>query len=261
MADELDTGIAPADDGVDDLGVPPASQDDPPATDADDGKPKDGVQDRINELTRKRHDAERDAAYWRGQAESKPAAPPAEPLVKAKKADDLNPEDFDDNASYMKAYSKSMREEIRLENAEDARKQSIREAGIKLEAMKVEGRKVYEDFDETALANRLPVTQTMLDTPDEGNVHKVLYYLGKNPAEASRISTLPATQQIKEIGLIEAKLAAAKPVKKTETKAPEPPVTVGGGGKTSAAKSEADMKRPELHKKWEAERRAAAGVK
>ena len=54
----------------------------------------------------------------------------------------------------------------------------------------------------------------------------VAYYLGANPKEADRISRLQPILQAKEIGKLEAKLAANPPVKKTSS-APEPfaPVT------------------------------------
>jgi hypothetical protein len=81
--------------------------------------------------------------------------------------------------------------------------------------------------------------------------------LGKNPTEATRIAALSPVQQIKEIGKIESKLATTTP-KITNT--PNPPSTVGGGGGSPPTKKEEEMNRTELHNKWEAERRAEAGV-
>jgi hypothetical protein len=54
----------------------------------------------------------------------------------------------------------------------------------------------------------------------------VAYHLGQNPKEAERISALPPFLQAKEIGRIEAKLAAEPPSKKTSSApAPIKPVT------------------------------------
>jgi hypothetical protein len=57
------------------------------------------------------------------------------------------------------------------------------------------------------------------------------YHLGANPKEAERISRLPPLLQAKEIGRIEAKLAADPPTKKTSS-APSPisPVTARSTG-------------------------------
>ena len=54
----------------------------------------------------------------------------------------------------------------------------------------------------------------------------VIYYLGSNPKEASRIARLAPLLQAREIGKIEARLASNPPAKKT-TAAPAPiaPVT------------------------------------
>jgi hypothetical protein len=54
----------------------------------------------------------------------------------------------------------------------------------------------------------------------------IIYWLGTNPKESARIANLSPFMQAKEIGRIEAKLAADPPVKKTSTApAPIAPVT------------------------------------
>ena len=50
---------------------------------------------------------------------------------------------------------------------------------------------------------------------------ELAYYLGSNPKDAERISRMTPLGQAKEIGKIEAKLAAEPPVKRT-TSAPAP---------------------------------------
>jgi hypothetical protein len=247
---EEGTGIAPAEGAV--VEDPPASGD---GTEAPKG---DAVQDRINEITRKRREAEREAAYWRGKAEGAPA-PKVEPEQKLVKAEDLEPDDYDSNADYLKAFSVATRAETRAEiNAESSKKQ-VAESHAKTSASYTEGRNEHEDFDSVALNPSVPISQPMFDAAVGPNLHKVLYFLGKNVPEAARISALPPTQQIKEVGLLEAKLTSGVPAK-VETNAPDPPKTVGGGGGSPIPKDEAKMNRAELHTKWEAERRKKAGV-
>ena len=85
----------------------------------------------------------------------------------------------------------------------------------------------YDDFDQVAYNPNLPITEVMAETIRASDVGPELaYHLGSNPKEAERIAKLSPFLQAKEIGRIEAKLAADPPVKKT-TSAPEPirPVT------------------------------------
>jgi hypothetical protein len=63
---------------------------------------------------------------------------------------------------------------------------------------------------------------------------ELAYYLGSNPKDAERISRMTPLGQAKEIGKIEAKLAAEPPVRRT-TSAPAPisPVTARSAGSPS----------------------------
>ena len=63
---------------------------------------------------------------------------------------------------------------------------------------------------------------------------ELAYYLGSNPKDAERISRMTPLGQAKEIGKIEAKLAAEPPVKRT-TSAPQPisPVTARSVGSST----------------------------
>jgi hypothetical protein len=88
----------------------------------------------------------------------------------------------------------------------------------------------YDDFEQVAYNQSLPITTVMAQTIQASDVGPdVAYYLGSNPREAERISRLSPYLQAKEIGKIEAKLADNPPVKKT-TSAPPPlkPVTARG---------------------------------
>jgi len=254
MSGEHIPGTTPAP-GENNSEASPASQVTEPAN-----TDKGGVQERINILTKKRRQAEREAAYWRGKAEATPPAEPAAPATPATpKAEDLNPDDFDSQADYLKAFAKATREEARAEIQQEETKRRTAESQAQINRSYSKGREAHDDFDEVALSPTVPVTQVMFDAAMGENLDKVLYYLGSNVEDAARIAALPPTQQIKEVGLLEAKLTAEPPAK-TTTNAPAPPKTVGGGGNPPPV-DETKMSRAELHAKWEKERRARAGIR
>ena len=90
----------------------------------------------------------------------------------------------------------------------------------------------YDDFEQVAYNPKLPITTVMAETIQSSEIGPELaYYLGSNPKDADRISRMSPLAQAKEIGKIEAKLAADPPVKRT-TSAPAPisPVTARSTG-------------------------------
>ena len=95
-----------------------------------------------------------------------------------------------------------------------------------------EARGKYDDFEQVAYNPKLSVTDVMAQTIQASEIGPdVIYWLGSNPKEAARISTLPAILQAREIGKIEAKLADNPPVKKTSTApAPIAPVAARASG-------------------------------
>ena len=115
-----------------------------------------------------------------------------------------------------------------------ARREAEREQMALLEAYherEEAARDKYDDFEQVAYNNSLPITTVMAQTIQASDLGPdIAYYLGTNVREAERISRLPQFLQAKEIGKIEAKLANdPAPVKKT-TSAPPPikPVTAKG---------------------------------
>lgn len=93
-------------------------------------------------------------------------------------------------------------------------------------------RERYDDFESVALNPKLPITTVMAQTIQASDVGPdIAYYLGTNPKDAERISRLPAFLQAKEIGKLEAKVAAAPPAKRSTT-APAPinPVSARASG-------------------------------
>jgi hypothetical protein len=96
-------------------------------------------------------------------------------------------------------------------------------------------REKYDDFEQVAYNPKLPITNVMAETIQSSDIGPELaYYLGSNPKDAERISRMTPLGQAKEIGKIEAKLAAEPPVRRT-TSAPAPisPVTARSSGSPS----------------------------
>ena len=127
-----------------------------------------------------------------------------------------------------------------LQKAEEiiARREAARQQSQVLESYQEReeaARDKYDDFEQVAYNPKLPITNVMAETIQSSDIGPELaYYLGSNPKEADRISRMTPLGQAKEIGKIEAKLAAAPPVKKT-TSAPAPisPVTARSAGATT----------------------------
>jgi len=127
----------------------------------------------------------------------------------------------------------------------------------------------YTDFEQVAYNPKLTITNVMAETIQSSDIGPELaYYLGSNPKDAHRIASLPPLSQAKEIGKIEAKLAADPPMKKT-TSAPAPitPVTARSSGgpafdttdprstKTMTDSQWIEAERARQRKKWEAQNR------
>ena len=211
------------------------------------------LEDQIATLSKHAQDSAADAAYWRGVAESNAQKKPEPPNTKP----ELNPDDFSSDADYLRAVTKQTREELKAEIRAESDRGKKEEQSRTIMAQYDQGRQEHPDFDSVALAPTVPVTQTMFDAAMGDKLYSVLYYLGKNTKEAARISSLSPTMQIKEIGRVEALLSST--TSSRQTNAPNPPVKLGGPA-PSSYKKEADMTRAELHSKWEAGRRAKAGI-
>ncbi len=73
-----------------------------------------------------------------------------------------------------------------------------------------EGFRKYPDFEEIAMDRTVPITPVIMDILAESErPHDLAYYLGRNRAEAIRISRLTPIQATREIAKIEAKLDEA----------------------------------------------------
>ncbi len=203
-----------------------------------------GVQKRIDELTRARYEAEergkqeaeaarQEALYWRQQAEQlhQKIGPP--------KADQ-----YPDYEQYLQATAqyeaqKVVQAQIQAERqaqyeyaqrqqVEQQRHQAAQKYNQALETKLNDAVKKFPDFIDVVSNPELPGIQgtpafSAILESDRGA--EVMYYLGKNPATAHRIASLPPLAQVKEIGRIEAAIDAGK----TVTSTPPPPAKVSSG--------------------------------
>jgi hypothetical protein len=146
---------------------------------------------------------------------------------------DLPPADqFESQDAYVEALAARKAQELVAKQTQ-ARERSAIESAYEARVETALDR--YPDFEQVAYSQNHPVTDIMAEAIQSSDVGPdIAYWLGSNPKEAVRIARLTPTLQAKEIGVIEAKLVAAPPEKKT-TSAPAPitPVTARASGSPS----------------------------
>jgi hypothetical protein len=131
----------------------------------------------------------------------------------------VTPEQFASNEEYVEALAEQRAEQKLAEREQRKQQTEILNAYHDKEE---EIRAKYDDFEQVAYNPNLPITTVMAQTIQASDIGpEVAYHLGANPREAERISRLSPILQAKEIGKIEAQLAANPPVKKTSN-APAP---------------------------------------
>lgn len=201
--------------------------------------------------------AEHDAAYWRGKAEGAPApkAEPPKPIPTIAKPQE---DQFETYNEFVEALTDWKTDQKKAEwDLDQQRKDEERSLSASQESFQTkmnEGSAKYEDFDEVALSNAVPITAIMADIIQGAEIPAdIAYYLGSHIHEATTIARLPAVQAARVIGQIEAKLLAAQaanptPPKPKTTKAP-PPIVPLGGGPEIVTKDPAKMTQEE-YVKW-----------
>lgn len=170
-------------------------------------------------LAREQRKWEREQAQRLAESQARPAPPAA----------DISAEQFNSYEEYAEALAERKAEEL-LAKREAARQQeALFEQYYEREET---ARDKYDDFDQVAYNESLPVTDIMAQSIQASEIGPdVLYWLGSNPKEAERISRLNPILQAKEIGKVEASLTANPPVRKTSTApAPIAPVTPRASG-------------------------------
>lgn len=211
----------------------PAEPTDAGAESQDKPKQVPWFQKRIDEVTAAKYDAQREAAYWRGQAEAGGRQQPQPPAQQGPPREDQ----FESYEAF---------EEARIAHAVEQRLQTLRGIEQREQSFRTYEDRVTKvrdklpDFDLYVGDPTLPITPLMAEVIRESDVGpEVAYHLGKNRTEAQRIFALPPHRQAAELGRLEAKLAMpAAPNPKPIP--PAPPQTVSGLS-AGLAKSPDDM--------------------
>lgn len=250
-------------------GAEPSEQEGTPANPAAEPEPKrNKVQERIDEITRARRQAEADAEYWRKVATGEikppqqevqpqgdfiPPGYPAEPTLDA----------FDDYDQYNRALVRWEAGRIIAErdhSAQQVQKQTAQQAVFKTHAERMEAAKEkYADIDEVvALAPDCQFNQDAFNAILESEQSAdIVYHLSKNAKEAERIAALPPVKQIMEIARLEDKFKATPQPVKRVSQAPAPLNPVGSTG--DPATKDPDKMSDEEWLAYERKRLAALG--
>lgn len=185
---------------------------------------KKGIQKRIDELTRYRREAEREAAYWRELATKQPEPEP----VKEKTLKDF---DYDEME-----YQKYLFSEAKRQAVEEAKRSLSEEFRSNAERLKDESflntereyLNKYSDYMEvTRNPDAIYYTKSVHDAVMETDLGPELtYYLCKNQDVAKKIHNLSPARLGIELGRIEERLINQKSQKPVVSNAPKPAATI-----------------------------------
>lgn len=209
---------------------------------------KPGIQSRIDELTRARHQAEREAAFWREQAaKSQPSSADAPKPTKA---------DFQDDEAYFEALADYKAEQKVQQFSQQTQAERAQEAEAKQTATRfdlyrervTQSAEAMPDYQEVVGQSDVPAAPHVLESILDSDVGPQLaYHLAKNPDVAERLNDMTPVQAARELGRLEAQLAqpkadASTPPAKRTTNAPAPinPVRGGNGQFTKPAEAQSD---------------------
>ena len=198
-------------------------------------KAKKSAQERIDEITAQKHEAAREAEFWKAKALGNTTPQPAPEAQVTQQGDGRpNRADYADDFDYI--------EDLTDWKAEQAASQMVQRLNQHQQIKTVV--ETYHTRAKTLFPEGKPsglvAFEQIAAVPDSVNEivgaseigPKIAAHLGDNPAELDRISGLSPFHQVRELTLLEARLTppstAAKPPPKTATDAPEPPPTARG---------------------------------
>jgi hypothetical protein len=188
------------------------------------------AQRRIDELTWKSHEAERQAEHWRQMAMAQQQPPKAEEPVKLPTLESVGYDESKYQAALIEYATKQAEQvvERRLSEAEQKRAEQARMESFATRQR--EFAKATPDFEDRVLRDpTLPITAAMRDVIlDSPAGPELAYHLATNREQAEQIARLPAHLAALEMGRIEGRLSALKEAAKRPviSKAPPPPPKV-----------------------------------
>lgn len=214
--------------------APSTSEETPPDPS---GAPVKAVQvppERIEEITYRRREAERERDWLRlqvekltrGESPPPPAPEPAPFTVPPPRQEDFETYEQYEEAVFDHRYQKRAQAE-RASQEKAAKERAQQQHQSQLDEWIDKGESKYPDFKRVAQDNDLKITPFMAGAMQESDIgHDVAYHLGQNPKEAARIAKLSPLGQVREIGRLEVKLQT--PTQRANTNAPTPTSPVGG---------------------------------
>ena len=199
-----------------------------------------GVQPRIDELTRKRHEAEREAAYWRGVATQGKVPTSADKPAAPQKP---TPEQFNDYAEFVEALTdwKTGEKVSKAMSERDAKAAEMQQAQTRQASWserQTAARSAMPDYDAVVGAATTPIAGHVAEALLESEHGPALaYHFAKHPDALERLNGLAPRQADREIGRLEERLASgaiaapADPMKTSN--APKPAGTMRLSGSSN----------------------------
>jgi hypothetical protein len=175
---------------------------------------------RLDKAYRKAAEAQARAEFFEKQfnefkAKAQPPEDPGAPKL----------ENFKDIEEYAQAKAKHASEKALKEHQDKQRSETWKQQQERLskdwDSKTDRGTDKYDDFQDV-VGDIKPTAPWAIAVMEAENGEDIAYHLGTNIKEAERISSLSPTAQIREIGKLEAKLAAEPAKPKTPSKAPAP---------------------------------------
>jgi hypothetical protein len=206
----------------------------PAETEGEKPKVKRSVQERIDEMATQKHEALREAEYWKAKALQAQPAQPAPEAQQIPQGDGRpNRADYDDDFAFIE----DLTDWKAWQAANQMVQQQTQTLQIKavVETYHTRAKTLYPEGKPAGLVAFEKVQQVpeavneIVGTSDIGPM--IAAHLGDNPAELDRINGLSPFHQVRELTLLEARLTPATGSKvppKTATDAPEPPPTARG---------------------------------
>lgn len=191
----------------------------------DKGRYRNPLQPRIDELTRDKHDARREAEYWRKRAES--FEQKQTPAIEAPKKP--TPDQYDTYDAYVEALTDWKAEEkvsTKFKEREEATQATQRQESRAVNWQKgvEEAMKHHPDYEQVMSASQVPVAdhvQELLLDAESGP--RLAYYLDRHPEIADKLNEMSPVQAARELGRIEASFSAAPTANETPDETPAAP--------------------------------------
>jgi len=222
-----------------------------PATEEAASNARKGVQSRIDELTRQRHEAERRAQYWQNIATQEAVQAPAPSSAPAANSAPT-PEQFTDYGQYIQALATwQASREVNRTLADSAEQQAEQLRVETFRARQELTRQNISDYDTVVAGSTVQVQPHVLQALVESDRGPELtYHLAKNPAELAALNSLGVAQANRRIGILEATLppVVAPPAVRSSS-APQPASVTGAAGASNPDISTMSMDQYVQHRK------------